>query len=86
MSTDDVTRALRRWMLMMGVPDRLTMDGGPQFKGHEFKAFCDGWRITHDPSSPYHHIANGHVEATVKMNDGSASQEGVPERRCLGEQ
>ncbi|QQP53416.1 Transposon Tf2-6 polyprotein [Caligus rogercresseyi] len=38
----------------------------PQFKGEAFKEFCRRWGILHDPSSPYHHIANGYAEAAVK--------------------
>ncbi|QQP56466.1 Transposon Tf2-6 polyprotein [Caligus rogercresseyi] len=53
-------------MAALGVPVRLTTDGGPQFKGEAFKEFCRRWGILHDPSSPYHHIANGYAEAAVK--------------------
>ena len=48
------------------MPVRLTSDGGPQFKSSTFKTFCDEWGIKHDPSSPYHHQANGAAEAAVK--------------------
>jgi hypothetical protein len=27
---------------------------------------CKKWGIYHDPSSPYHHVANGYAEAAVK--------------------
>lgn len=64
--TGGVTRALGEWMAAMGVPVRLTSDGGPQFKSEEFQRFCEQWRINHDPSSPYHHQANGYAEAAVK--------------------
>jgi hypothetical protein len=64
--TEDVTGMIQRWMATHGVPVRLTSDGGPQFKGEEFATFCRKWAIAHDPSSPYHHIANGHAEAAVK--------------------
>ncbi|QQP38144.1 Transposon Tf2-6 polyprotein [Caligus rogercresseyi] len=57
-NTKDVEKAIARWMAALGVPVRLTTDGGPQFKGEAFKEFCRRWGILHDPSSPYHHIAN----------------------------
>ncbi|QQP41149.1 Transposon Tf2-6 polyprotein [Caligus rogercresseyi] len=65
-NTKDVEKAIARWMAALGVPVRLTTDGGPQFKGEAFKEFCRRWGILHDPSSPYHHIANGYAEAAVK--------------------
>ncbi len=65
-TTEDTAYRFRLWMAAMGVPVRLTTDGGPQFKGREFAQFCQEWGISHDPSSPYHHIANGYAEAAVK--------------------
>ena len=65
-NTKFVARAIARWMAALGVPVRMTTDGGPQFKSEEFGDFCRKWGICHDPSSPYHHIANGYAEAAVK--------------------
>ncbi|QQP37577.1 Transposon Tf2-6 polyprotein [Caligus rogercresseyi] len=39
-NTKDVEKAIARWMAALGVPVRLTTDGGPQFKGEAFKEFC----------------------------------------------
>ncbi|QQP48538.1 Transposon Tf2-6 polyprotein, partial [Caligus rogercresseyi] len=50
-NTKDVEKAIARWMAALGVPVRLTTDGGPQFKGEAFKEFCRRWGILHDPSS-----------------------------------
>ncbi|QQP31428.1 Uncharacterized protein FKW44_025037 [Caligus rogercresseyi] len=36
-NTKDVEKAIARWMAALGVPVRLTTDGGPQFKGEAFK-------------------------------------------------
>ena len=55
-----------RWCRQLGVPRRLTTDGGPQFKSKHFAEFCAEWGIQHDPSSPHHHEANGCAEAAVK--------------------
>ncbi|QQP49427.1 Uncharacterized protein FKW44_010102, partial [Caligus rogercresseyi] len=55
-NTKDVEKAIARWMAALGVPVRLTTDGG----------VLPPVGILHDPSSPYHHIANGYAEAAVK--------------------
>jgi transposase InsO family protein len=65
-STEQVTKAILQWAKTLGVPNRITSDNGPQFKSNEFREFCGKWGICHDPSSPYHHIANGYAEAAVK--------------------
>ncbi len=59
---------------------RLTTENGPQFKSQEFKEFCEEWRILHDPSSPYHHIANGHAESAVH------SMKSIIKKLCPGKQ
>ncbi len=60
-NTSAVEKAFMKWFLTMGVPNRLTTDNGPQFKSDEFHKFCEEWGIELDPSSPYHHIANGYA-------------------------
>ncbi len=59
MSTEDTVLRLLAWSMTIGAPNRLTSDNGPQFKSEEFKEYCKRWGIEHDPSSPYHHEANG---------------------------
>ena len=65
-STKTTIACISAWCSRMGVPNRMTTDNGPQFKSQEFADFCKDWGIKHEPSSPYHHIANGHAEAAVK--------------------
>lgn len=65
-STKDVAGDIMKWMTTLGVPVRMTTNGGPQFKGLEFKEFCEKCGINHDPSSTYYHIVNGYAEAAVK--------------------
>lgn len=65
-STEDVKKHLMKWCTQLGLPKRISTDGGPQFGSGEFAQFCDRWNINHDPSSPYHHEANGYAEAAVK--------------------
>ncbi len=65
-STEDTVLRLLALSTTIGTPSRLTSNNGPQFKSEEFKQFCKSWGIEHDPSSPYHHEANGYAEAAVK--------------------
>ncbi|XP_065180051.1 uncharacterized protein K02A2.6-like [Sycon ciliatum] len=65
-TTSDVTKHLVQWMSDVGVPTRLTTDGGPQFRSSAFASFCPEWNICHDPSSPYNPQSNGAAEAAVK--------------------
>ncbi|XP_031106330.1 uncharacterized protein LOC116010979 [Ipomoea triloba] len=45
-----------------GVPMQIISDNGRQFKGKEFKLFCQEWRITHTQVSVAYPQANGQVE------------------------
>ncbi len=67
---NSVEEAISRWSMVMGVPNCLTSENGPQFKSEEFKNYCKKWGIQHDLSSSYHHITNGHAEAEVKSMKG----------------
>ncbi len=77
-SSFTVKASLVRWFTCMGVPNRLTTDNGPQFKGEDFAQFCKDWGIHHDPSSPYHHIANGYAESAVNV------MKGIIKKTCPG--
>ena len=61
-----VIRVLKDWRVDVGVPIRLTSDGGPQFTSHKFACFCNDWHIEHDMSSPHYPQANGAAEAAIK--------------------
>ncbi len=63
----DVQKSFTKWFMMMGVPNRLTTDNGPQFRSTSFASFCEFWGILWDPSSPYHHRSNGYAEAAVRV-------------------
>ncbi len=70
MNTARIKNYFTSWFAALGVPTRLTTDGGPQFKSGEFASFCEQWGIIYDPSSPYHPISNGYAEAAVKSMKG----------------
>ena len=61
-----VIRFLRQRFADVGVPHKLTTDGGPQFASKKFGDFCKRWTVHHEKSSPHHHQANGHAESAVK--------------------
>ena len=65
-TSSQVIKALKEWSMEVGVPARLTTDGGLQFKSKEFLQFCEEWHITHNQGSPYNHRSNGEAEAAVK--------------------
>ena len=62
----DIIDELRKWFMMMGAPNRLRSDGGPQFTSSEIREFLDEWGVLHVFSSPHFPQSNGHAEAAVK--------------------
>ena len=60
-SAEETIQAIIQWATVMGVPNRLTTDNGPQFRGQEFQDFCKDRGIHHEPSSPYNHASNGYA-------------------------
>ena len=69
-TSKEVIRFLRQRFADVGVPRKLTTDGGPQFASRAFADFCRRWTVNHEKSSPHHHQANGHAEAAVKAVKG----------------
>jgi hypothetical protein len=51
---------------MIGYPQYIYSDNGPQFDSKEFKDYCNGHFITPLNSSPLHAQSNGLLEAAVK--------------------
>ena len=68
-NTATVLRILLEWFQMLGFPEKIISDGGPQFRS-AFKEFCEKNAIHHDPSSAYHAQGNGLAEAAVKQTKG----------------
>ena len=50
-----------------GVPEELSTDGGPPFKGYEYKEFLIRWDIQPRLSSAYYPQSNGRAELAVKV-------------------
>ena len=50
----------------LGVPVRLSTDGGPQFASKEFRDFLHRWGVRHEMTSPQYLQSNDHPESAVK--------------------
>ena len=61
-----VINILRNWFNLLGWPQSIWSDGGPQFCG-EFVKFCVENGITHELSAPYNPRSNGLAESGVKI-------------------
>ena len=83
---------LRKWFSLMGAPNVLRSDSGPQYSSHETQEFLKTWGVQWIPSSPEHAASNGHAESIVKAvkhlllkcdgdYDGDAFHKGLLELR-----
>ena len=61
-----VINVLRSWFNLLGWPQSIRSDGGPQFRG-EFAKFCVDNGILHELSAPYNPRSNGLAELGVKI-------------------
>lgn len=57
---------LREIFALVGVPQVLKSDGGPQFAARHTKEFLRRWGVIHRITSPHYPQANGHAESSVK--------------------
>ena len=64
-STASILMKLTFWFNLLGWPEIIRSDGGPQFRS-EFDEFCKNFYFHNELSSPYHPESNGLAEATVK--------------------
>ena len=64
-TTLSIVIKLTNWFNILGWPEKIRTDGGPQFRS-EFNDFCKSFYIYHELSSPYHPESNGLAEAAVK--------------------
>lgn len=59
----DITAA---HLSVMGIPDIIRSDNGPQFIGQAYQSFLSEWNITHITSSPRYPRSNGFIERHIK--------------------
>jgi hypothetical protein len=64
-TTKSVIDALWHTFYLMGFPDRLRTDNGPQFISQEFINKCDEFNIEQEWSDPHYPTSNGHAERMV---------------------
>ena len=71
-STDSVSvvKELENLFCMLGVPDSIFSDNGPQFISSVFKDFVRKWGVTHLTSSPRYPQSNGEAERAVRTVKG----------------
>ena len=66
-SASVVIKDLRKYFCLMGVPNFMRSDGGPQFKAEITQSFLKHWGVQWKPSSPGYPQSNGHAECSVKL-------------------
>ena len=62
----NVEKTFLRWFATFGVPEEISTDGGPPFKGGDYDQFCKNWGVSRRSSSAYYPTSNGRAEAAVK--------------------
>lgn len=65
--TKDVTDYLSEMFGLLGIPETLLSDNGPQYASGEFKKFAETWGIKHITSSPEYAQSNGLAERYVQV-------------------
>ena len=66
-AASDIISIFRRLFSLLGTPNTLRTDGGPQYKAAQMQTFLKEWGVKWQPSSPYYPQSNGHAEVTVKL-------------------
>ena len=61
-TTSTLIRALRGFFSIMGVPNRLRSNQGPQYESHQMQDFLRDWAVQWTPSSPHNPQSNGHAK------------------------
>ena len=61
-TTEIIIREMERVFTMLGYPDKLVSDNGPQFTSNNFEIYLLAHNIEHQLTSPYWPQANGEVE------------------------
>ena len=66
-TTHRIVEVTKRIFATFGSPTLLRTDSDPRYLSKEFQTFCADWEISHRPSAPHHHSANGKAESGVKI-------------------
>ena len=62
----DVIKILREFFQRFGIPEEISLDGGPNLDSRETLGFLQTWGVTRRLSSAYYAQSNGRAEAAVK--------------------
>lgn len=65
-TSNNIITAFRKWFHRFGIPEELSLDGGPNMISQEVLAFFRKWGIRTRQSSAYYPKSNGRAEAAVK--------------------
>ena len=69
-TSECVVKVLQELFCMIGIPNSVMSDNGPQFTSEVFKRFLQKWDIQHITSSPRYPQSNGEVERAVQTVKG----------------
>ena len=61
-----VCETLRNWFCTYGVPEEISLDGGPPFDSQGYKSFLEDWGVKKRISSAHYPQSNGQAELAVK--------------------
>lgn len=61
-----VITALKSIFALLGIPETVVSDNGPQYTSQEFHDFSRSYSFSHITSSPYYPQSNGLVERGVR--------------------
>ena len=65
-SSHDITEKMTMYCALLGRPDEIMTDNGPQYSGKPFNDFAKKWGITHTTSSHHYVRSNGFIERHVR--------------------
>ena len=65
-TSENVTEEIRKAVSLLGRPDEIVSDNGPQYIGKPFQDFVHKWGIQHTTSSPRFPQSNGFIERQVQ--------------------
>ena len=61
-----VAEKIKSYTSLLGCPDEIMTDNGPQYTGQAFQDFTRSWGIKHVTSSPHYARSNGFIERHVR--------------------
>ena len=65
-NSENVTEQTKRTLALLGKPDTIISDNGPQYVGQAYQNFVKEWSINHITSSPRYPQFNGFIERQVQ--------------------